>query len=361
MKDSAYKNAGVDIEAGENLVERLKPHIKTTKRSGLMGGVGGFGAFFDLNAARNYEEPVLVSSTDGVGTKLKLAFQLGRHETVGVDCVAMCVNDIIVHGAEPLYFLDYFATGKLSLDDAEAVIAGVADGCRQAGCALIGGETAEMPGMYDPGEYDLAGFSVGAIEKSGIIDGSAIQDGDVILGLASSGLHSNGFSLVRKLIDESEGGSYGAPQPFTNGKTLGEYLLTPTRIYARSILKALTVQTSRDNPAIHGMAHITGGGLPGNVPRILPEGLCAEIDLGAWRADPVFHWLRQLGHLSDEDMLQTFNCGIGMIVICPPETAADVEGALSQGENVFRIGEVTRQGKSGDSVRFSNQKELCRI
>lgn len=360
MKDNAYKNAGVDIEAGENLVERLKPHIKTTKRSGLMGGVGGFGAFFDLNAVRDYKEPVLVSSTDGVGTKLKLAFHLGRHETVGVDCVAMCVNDIIVHGAEPLYFLDYFATGKLSVEDAEAVIAGVADGCRQAGCALIGGETAEMPGMYDPGEYDLAGFSVGAVEKSGIIDGSAIQDGDIILGLASSGLHSNGFSLVRKLIEDSEKASYDAPQPFTNGKTLGEYLLTPTRIYARSLLRALTVQTAGGNPAIHGVAHITGGGLPGNVPRILPQGLCADIDLGAWKAEPVFDWLRGLGNLTDEDMLQTFNCGIGMIVICPPEAVADVERALSEDEDVFKIGKVIKQSNSPEPVCFSSYQQLCR-
>lgn len=359
MKENAYKKAGVDIKAGDDLVHRIKPHVKKTDRSGWMGGIGGFGAFFDLNAVRSYKRPVLVSSTDGVGTKLKIALATGNHTTIGIDCVAMCVNDIVVHGAEPLYFLDYYATGKLDPDTAEKVITGIANGCSQAGCALVGGETAEMPGMYSGEDYDVAGFAVGAVEKEEIINGEGIQDGDVIFALASNGLHSNGFSLVRKLVESTESLAYDRPEYFTGDKTLGQTLLTPTRIYVKSLLEALSVRDGSGKPAIKGMAHITGGGISGNLARILPKDHCARIDAAKWRCDPVFGWLQKLGNLDAGNMLQTFNCGVGMAVVCSRQEADSVREALSRNETVFEIGTIKiKQGKN--AVEYENLDKLCR-
>jgi len=323
MSESAYKDAGVDIEAAAQLVENIKPHIKKTHRSGVMSGIGGFGALFDLKDT-GYKDPVLVSGTDGVGTKIKLAIDNGIHDTIGIDGVAMCVNDIIVQGAEPLFFLDYFATGKLDTGVAEDVIKGVAKGCELSGCALIGGETAEMPGLYADGDYDLAGFSVGAVEREDMITGENIKEGDVILALASSGLHSNGFSLVRKILEQSDG--YDIAE-----------LMTPTRLYVKSILEALKIKG-----AIHGMAHITGGGLIENVPRVLPKGLTAEIDCAAWELPPVFKWLVKAGNLKPSDMGTTLNAGIGMVVIA---NASDKDALISSfesnGESVYEIGTIT--------------------
>lgn len=294
MSESAYKQAGVDIEAAANLIENIKPHIAKTRRSGVMSGIGGFGALFDLKDT-GYSDPVLVSGTDGVGTKIKIAIDAGIHDTIGIDAVAMCVNDIVVQGAEPLFFLDYFATGKLDTGVAEAVIKGVAKGCELSGCALIGGETAEMPGLYQEGDYDLAGFTVGAVERADMITGAAIEEGDILLGLASSGLHSNGFSLVRKIVETTQGFGYDAPAPFAKGQSMAEALLTPTRLYVKSVLAALKIRDDADKTALHGMAHITGGGLLENVPRMMPEGLCAEIDCAAWGLPPVFRWLMSAG------------------------------------------------------------------
>ncbi len=345
MKDGknqagAYKDAGVDIEAGADLVERIKPHVKTTMRPGVMGGLGGFGALFDLKKT-GYKDPVIVSSTDGVGTKLKIAIDTGLHDTVGIDLVAMCVNDLAMSGAEPLFFLDYFASGKLDVDTGERVIAGIAEGCRQAGCALIGGETAEMPGMYAPGDYDLAGFSVGAVERDRVIDGSRIEPGDVVLGLASSGLHSNGFSLVRRIVETSEGFSYDKPAAFTEGRTLGAFLLTPTRIYVRSLLSALKLEDEAGQPVILGMANITGGGLTENAHRTLPDGTAIRIDAAGWALPPVFRWLAEAGRLSHDDLALTLNCGIGMIAICRPGDQAALRGSLeASGETVSVIGTV---------------------
>ncbi len=324
MTENAYKNAGVDIEAAADLVENIKPHIKKTMRSGVMSNIGGFGALFDLKAT-GYIDPVLVSGTDGVGTKIKLAIDHGRHDTIGIDAVAMCVNDIVVQGAEPLFFLDYFATGKLDTAVAEAVIKGVARGCELSGCALIGGETAEMPGLYADGDYDLAGFSVGAVERENMITGARIREGDVILGLASSGLHSNGFSLVRKILEKA--GPYDL-----------DVLLEPTRLYVKPILRVLN-----DLPhAITGMAHITGGGLIENVPRVLPDGLCAEIDCSAWNLPPVFKWLIEMGNLKPSDMGMTLNAGIGMVVICQADKAESIKTHFeASGETVYQIGEIT--------------------
>ncbi len=336
MKENAYKKAGVDIEAGAALVERIRPHVGKTRRPGVINDIGGFGAFFDLAEAGYGEKPLLVSATDGVGTKLKVAIETGRHEAVGIDLVAMCVNDIIVQGAEPLFFLDYFATGRLDNNMAETVIAGIAQGCTLAGCALIGGETAEMPGMYGDGDYDLAGFAVGAVDRDKVVNGEGIAAGDVILGLASDGVHSNGFSLIRRIVDES-GLTFDSPAPFDEGgRTLGEVFMTPTRLYVKPLLAAL-----RETGAVKGLAHITGGGLTENIPRVLPAGLTANLDAAAWPLPPVFGWLKQTGDLTQEDFALTFNCGIGMAVICAASEAAALKTVLADaGETVCEIGTI---------------------
>ena len=325
----SYRDAGVDMEAGDALVERIKPMAKKTMREGVLAGIGGFGALFEV--PKRYKEPVLVSGTDGVGTKLKLAFDWQRHDTVGQDLVAMSVNDILVQGAEPLFFLDYFACGKLSVDTAATVVGGIAKGCELAGCALIGGETAEMPGMYPEGEYDLAGFAVGAVEKSGMIDGTTIAPGDVILGLASSGAHSNGYSLIRKIIDRA-----GArPTDDFHGQTLSDVVMAPTRIYVKSMLALMSKLT------VKGMAHITGGGLVENVPRVLPENTQAVLHRHAWTMPKLFQWLQEKGGVQDAEMHRVFNCGIGMVVIV---NAADATAAKTQlestGETVYQLGEI---------------------
>ena len=342
MSESAYKQAGVDIEAAAKLVENIKPHIAKTKRSGVMSGIGGFGALFDLKDT-GYTDPVLVSGTDGVGTKIKIAIDSGVHDTIGIDAVAMCVNDIVVQGAEPLFFLDYFATGKLDTGVAEDVIKGVAKGCELSGCALIGGETAEMPGLYADGDYDLAGFTVGAVEREDIITGADIGDGDTLLGLASSGLHSNGFSLVRKIIESTQGFDYEASAPFAKGQTMAEALLIPTRLYVKSILAALTIRDDVGKPAIKGMAHITGGGLLENVPRMMPKGLSAQIDCAAWELPPVFKWLMEAGNLNANDMGTTLNAGIGMVVAVPKAYKDAVRTSFEEnGERVYEIGRVMK-------------------
>ena len=330
-----YRDAGVDIEAGESLVERIKPLVQKTQRPECLGNIGGFGGLFELPIDR-YRRPVLVSGTDGVGTKLKLAVILDRHDTIGIDLVAMCVNDVLVLGAEPLYFLDYFATGRLSPEHAQSVIAGIATGCEAAGAALIGGETAEMPGMYSPGDYDLAGFCVGVVEKDQIIDGSHIRAGDQVLGLASSGLHSNGYSLARAVLERS---SATLDQPIGE-TTLGEALLAPTRIYVRPILALLKAVP------IHGIAHITGGGLSGNIPRILPDNCDCRIDTTAWPRSEIFQWLQSEGSIDDTEMLRTFNCGIGLVIIVSSDTAAQAQQMLeASGETVYRLGEVQAGGQ----------------
>lgn len=325
-----YRDAGVDIDAGNALVERIKPFAKATLRPEVMAGLGGFGALFDLSGS-DYREPVLVSGTDGVGTKLLLAQQLNRHDTIGIDLVAMSVNDVVVQGAEPLFFLDYFACGKLDVDVAASVIKGIAEGCRQAGCALVGGETAEMPDMYPEGEYDLAGFCVGVAEKSRLLDGSRIADGDALVGVASSGPHSNGYSLIRRIVRRA-----GAElaMPLVDG-TLGDALMAPTRIYAKP---ALSLLRQFD---VHALAHITGGGLLENVIRVVPEGLGVRMRRNSWDAPPVFGWLREQGNLEEREMLRTFNCGIGMVAIVPASEADGVRQALSeQNLDSWRIGEV---------------------
>ena len=315
-----------------------------TARSGANGALGGFGGLFDLKAA-GYADPILVAATDGVGTKLKLATATGKHNTIGIDLVAMCVNDLIVQGAEPLFFLDYFATGKLEQGVAEAVVRGISDGCLQAGCALIGGETAEMPGHYSDGEYDLAGFTVGAMERGSAIDGATIDDGDIILGLTASGIHSNGYSLVRKIVEQS-GLGYDAPAPFNSSITLGEALLTPTRIYVKSVLAALKLGT------IKGLAHITGGGLVENLPRVLPDGISAKIDLSSWDKPPIFEWLRSSADIKTIEMLRTFNSGIGMAIVVAKENAKPVKKCLEgMGETLFTIG-TTHAMSSVSAVTF---------
>ncbi|MBO9444933.1 phosphoribosylformylglycinamidine cyclo-ligase [Ruegeria sp. R14_0] len=327
-----YADAGVDIDAGNALVDRIKPAAKRTDRSGVMSGLGGFGALFDLKGA-GYEDPILVGATDGVGTKLRIAIDTGVVDGVGIDLVAMCVNDLICQGAEPLFFLDYFATGKLDTDTAARIIEGIAEGCVQSGCALIGGETAEMPGMYPDGDFDLAGFSVGAMERGAHLP-AGVKAGDVLLGLGSNGVHSNGYSLVRKLVEIS-GLGWDAASPFGDG-TLGEALLTPTRLYVKQALQAIRAG------GVHALAHITGGGLTENLPRVLPEGLGAEIDLTAWELPPVFRWMAETGGIAEAEMLKTFNCGIGMIVVCDAERADDLAALLADaGENVSRIGSIT--------------------
>ncbi|CAM5219460.1 Phosphoribosylformylglycinamidine cyclo-ligase OS=Castellaniella defragrans OX=75697 GN=purM PE=3 SV=1 [Castellaniella defragrans] len=333
-----YRDAGVDIDAGDALVDRIKPLAARTMRPGVMAGIGGFGALFQVPT--HLREPVLVSGTDGVGTKLRLAFEWQRHGTVGIDLVAMSVNDILVQGAEPLYFLDYFACGKLSVETAAQVVAGVARGCELAGCALIGGETAEMPGMYPDGEYDLAGFAVGAVEKSAIIDGASIQVGDVVLGLASSGAHSNGYSLVRKILRHA-----GArPDQDLDGRPLADVVMEPTRIYVKSVLATLAAH----GQAIKGLAHITGGGLLENVPRILGAGLCAHIHRDAWQWPGLFQWLQAQGGVDDHEMARVFNCGIGMVLVVDPAQADAVAATLrSQGETVHVLGEIEAQAQGG--------------
>lgn len=329
-----YKDAGVDIDAGNALVEAIKPEAASTKRPGVMDGLGGFGAMFDLKAA-GYEDPILVSATDGVGTKLKLAIDTGRFNTVGIDLVAMCVNDLVCQGAEPLFFLDYFATGALDVDQGAAIVGGIAEGCRQAGCALVGGETAEMPGLYAKGDFDLAGFSVGAMERGANLPGVVVE-GDVLIGMASSGVHSNGFSLVRKIV-EAAGASWAEPSPFSNC-SLGEAFLAPTRIYVKPALAAVKAGAT-------AMAHITGGGITENLPRALPDNLGAAVDLSALSAfenGAIFSWLANKGGVNEAEMLKTFNCGVGMILIAPPDCSEGVLEALrSHGENAHRLGVVT--------------------
>jgi phosphoribosylformylglycinamidine cyclo-ligase len=327
-----YRDAGVDIDAGDQLVENIKPYAKRTMRPGVLAGIGGFGALFEI--ARNYREPVLVAGTDGVGTKLKLAFELDGHDTVGIDLVAMSVNDILVQGAEPLFFLDYFACGKLDVATATRVVKGIAAGCEQAGCALIGGETAEMPGMYPGGEYDLAGFAVGVVEKSKIIDGSTIAEGDVLLGLASSGAHSNGYSLIRKIIETKK---IDLATMFES-KTLAQWILTPTRIYVKPLLDLMK------SLSVKGLAHITGGGLLENVPRVLPEAVSAHIDRSMWPQPPLFKWLQEQGNIADREMFRVFNCGVGMVVIVNAADADTAQTLLRQsGETVWPIGKVARR------------------
>ncbi len=333
----SYRDAGVDIDAGDALVDRIKPLARRTLREGVLTGIGGFGALFEV--PRRYREPVLVSGTDGVGTKLKLAFALDGHDTVGIDLVAMSVNDILVQGAEPLFFLDYFACGRLDVDVAARVVGGIARGCEQAGCALIGGETAEMPDMYPDGEYDLAGFAVGAVEKSAIIDGSRIVAGDVVLGLASSGAHSNGYSLVRRVIERAWGG-LDAPQMNDDfhGRRFAEAVLAPTRIYVRPMLELV-----RALP-VKGIAHITGGGLVENLPRVLPDPVRAVLHRDAWPMPPLFSWLQAQGNIDDAEMHRVFNCGIGMAVVVAAGDAAAAEATLAAaGERVYRIGEIVER------------------
>ncbi|MBT3931460.1 MAG: phosphoribosylformylglycinamidine cyclo-ligase [Rhodospirillaceae bacterium] len=332
----SYKDAGVDIAAGNALVETIKPLAASTQRAGSVDGLGGFGALFDPKAA-GFKDPILVAATDGVGTKLKLAFETGRFDTLGIDLVAMCVNDLVVQGAEPLFFLDYFATGGLDPEVAAAVVSGIADGCKQAGCALIGGETAEMPGLYASGEFDLAGFSVGAMERGTAFTrpDRPVEAGDLVIGLASSGVHSNGYSLVRKIVEHA-GSNLADPAPFDGEQELGAALLTPTRIYVRACLAAVAL------PALKGFAHITGGGLLENIPRALPAGLGAALDGTRWTAPPVFDWLRQAGGVDDMEMARTFNCGIGMIALSQADGADDiVNGLNAAGEDARIIGEIT--------------------
>jgi phosphoribosylformylglycinamidine cyclo-ligase len=332
-----YAQAGVDIDAGDALVENIKPLARRTLREGVLAGIGGFGALFEV--PKKYRSPVLVAGTDGVGTKLKLAFELNRHDTIGIDLVAMSVNDILVHGAEPLFFLDYFACGKLDVAVATQVVGGIARGCELAGCALIGGETAEMPGMYPPGEYDLAGFAVGAVEKDRIIDGSKIAPGDAVLGLASSGAHSNGYSLIRRVLERAR------PDLSADfhGRPLADVILEPTRIYVKPMLDLF------GRVPVKGLAHITGGGITENVPRILAEGLTAEIDAGAWPRPPLFAWLQAQGGVAEQEMLRVFNCGIGMVVVVAAADGARATGLLRQaGEMVWQIGTI-RERRPGEA------------
>lgn len=351
-----YKDAGVDIDAGNALVDAIKPLAAATMRPGA-GGLGGFGGLFDL-AAAGYRDPLLVAATDGVGTKLRLAFETGRHGTVGIDLVAMCVNDLVVQGAEPLFFLDYFATGRLSVAEATAVVEGIAAGCTEAGCALIGGETAEMPGMYADGEYDLAGFSVGAVERDAVLTGDRVADGDIILGLPSAGLHSNGYSLVRRVV---EAGSHdlAAPAPFDPARSLGEALLAPTRIYVRPLLAALR---SEAGAAIHGLAHITGGGLLENIPRVLPDGLMARLDASAWALPDVFRWLAGEGPVAPEELARTFNCGIGMAVIVSPDSVSEISVILQKhGSEPIRIGSVESAGGAVERIQIAGLEAAWRV
>lgn len=347
-----YSDAGVDIDAGNLMVEKIKPAVKSTRRPGADGEIGGFGGLFDLKAA-GFKDPILVAANDGVGTKLKIAIDANIHDTVGIDLVAMCVNDLVVQGAEPLLFLDYFATGKLDPDQGAAIVQGIAAGCREAGCALIGGETAEMPGMYSKGDYDLAGFAVGAAERGELLPAGDIAEGDVILGLSSSGVHSNGFSLVRKIVELS-GLAWDAPAPFAEGKSLGAALLTPTRIYVKPLLKAI-----KETKALKALAHITGGGFPENIPRVLPKHLAAEIDLSSFQVPDVFSWLAKTGGVAQNEMLRTFNCGIGMIVVVSADKVDEVTKVLeAEGETVARLGRMIAREDGAHGVTYKGTLAL---
>jgi phosphoribosylformylglycinamidine cyclo-ligase len=347
-----YSSAGVDIDAGNRLVDLIRPMVRATARAGADAEIGGFGGLFDLKAA-GFTDPVLVAATDGVGTKVKIAIETGLHSGIGIDLVAMSVNDLVVQGAEPLFFLDYFACGRLDPEATASIVAGVAEGCRESGCALIGGETAEMPGLYKDGDYDLAGFAVGAAERGQLLPRKNIGAGDVVLGLASSGVHSNGFSLARKVV-EVAGLDYQAAAPFSPVMTLGGALLTPTRIYVKSCLRAI-----RETKAVKGLAHITGGGFTDNIPRVLPEGLGVRINLGAVPVLPVFKWLAAAGKIEQAEMLRTFNCGIGMVVIADKDTASDAIAMFKQtGETVAVLGEVIASGAS-ERVVYDGQLQLA--
>jgi phosphoribosylformylglycinamidine cyclo-ligase len=347
-KGLSYRDAGVDIDAGNRLVDLIKPLVKATARPGADAEIGGFGGVFDLKRA-GYSDPLLVAATDGVGTKLKLAIDSGKHDTIGIDLVAMNVNDLVVQGAEPLLFLDYFACGKLSPEIAAEVVKGIATGCKEAGCALIGGETAEMPGLYKNGEYDLAGFSLGAVEREKLLPKPNIKPGDLLLGIPSSGVHSNGFSLVRKVVSHA-GAKLEGPAPFNKSKTLIELLLTPTRIYVKPILAALKADLD-----IKALCHITGGGFVDNIPRVLPKGMAASVNLSEIHTLPVFEWLAKAGNIEEAEMLRTFNCGIGMIVVVTADQASAVSEALkSAGEHAYRIGEIV----PGEGVHFSGHLKL---
>ncbi len=349
-----YADAGVDIDAGDAMVEAIKPLVRATRRRGADAVIGGFGGLFDLKAC-GYRDPVLVAANDGVGTKVKIAIESGIHHTIGIDLVAMSVNDLVVQGAEPLFFLDYFATGKLNPAQGAAIVKGIAAGCIEAGCALIGGETAEMPGIYAGNDYDLAGFAVGAVERDKVLPRlGEIRPGDALIGLASTGLHSNGFSLVRKIVQIS-GLGWKAKAPFAGGQTLAEALLTPTRIYVKPLLKLLAGKLGF---SVRGLAHITGGGFPGNIPRVLPKGMAAAVDLNAITPPPVFSWLARTGGVAEAEMLRTFNCGIGMIAIVEASKAAAILKALTAGgEQAVLLGQIVKSGKSGQ-MRFSGQLAL---
>ncbi|QTP59290.1 phosphoribosylformylglycinamidine cyclo-ligase [Billgrantia antri] len=341
----SYKDAGVDIDAGNALVDRIKGVAKRTMRPEVMGGLGGFGALCQLPSG--YREPVLVSGTDGVGTKLRLAMDLGRHDTIGIDLVAMCVNDLVVAGAEPLFFLDYYATGKLDVDIAADVVSGIGEGCERAGCALVGGETAEMPGMYEGSDYDLAGFCVGVVEKAEILDGSKVGEGDVLLGIASTGAHSNGYSLIRKILEVS-GASLDTA---IDGQPLGDALLAPTRIYVKPLLSLI----KESGVAVHALSHITGGGLLENVPRVLPETLAARIDVNSWTRPALFDWLQQQGNVAEHEMYRVLNCGIGMVVVIPADQADQARAHLQAlGETVYRIGEIIVRSEDEEAVQLEN-------
>jgi len=349
-KGLTYASSGVDIDAGDRMVDLIKPLLRKTARPGADAEIGGFGGLFDLKQA-GFSDPVLVAGTDGVGTKVKIAVETGQHDTIGVDLVAMSVNDIVVQGAEPLFFLDYFACGKLKPEVGAAVVAGIVEGCRQAGCALIGGETAEMPGIYQHDDYDLAGFAVGAAERAQLLPRNDVRVGDIVLGIASSGVHSNGFSLVRK-VAERAGLKWDAPAPFDRTRKLGPAVLTPTRIYVKSCLAAI-----RETGAVKALAHITGGGFPDNIPRVLPKGLGVRLDLARVPVLPVFAWLAQAGNIAEPEMLRTFNCGIGMIAIVEPAKADAVSNILARhGETVTRLGEVTADAES--NVAYANHLDL---
>jgi len=347
-----YSDAGVDIDAGNLMVEKIKPAVRSTRRPGADGEIGGFGGLFDLKAA-GFTDPVLVAANDGVGTKLKIAIDADKHDTVGIDLVAMCVNDLVVQGAEPLFFLDYFATGRLDPDQGAAIVEGIAEGCRQAGAALIGGETAEMPGMYSDGDYDLAGFAVGAAERGQLLPKGDIAEGDVILALASSGVHSNGYSLVRKIVALS-GLAWDAPAPFAEGQTLAEALMTPTKIYVKPLLRVI-----RETGAIKALAHITGGGFPENIPRVLPKHLAAEIDLYTVKAPAVFSWLSKTGGVAATEMLRTFNCGVGMIAVVSADDAERVRAALeAEGETVFALGRMVARAEGAHGTIYKGTLAL---
>ncbi len=349
-KGLTYADAGVDIDAGARMVELIKPHVRRTRRSGADGEIGGFGGLFDLKAA-GFVDPVLVAANDGVGTKVKIAIESGLHDMIGIDLVAMCVNDLVVQGAEPLFFLDYFATGRLDPDAGAAIVRGIAEGCVQSGCALIGGETAEMPGLYAKADYDLAGFAVGAAERGTLLP-KAVTAGDIVLGLPSSGVHSNGFSLVRRIVAKT-GLAWDAPAPFAAGLTLAQALLVPTKLYVKPLLAAL-----RATDAILALAHITGGGFPENVPRVLPKGFGVALDLSAIDVPPVFGWLAREGGVAEREMLRTFNCGIGMIVVVARDSADEARSALeAAGERPVRLGEIV-DAADGERVRYTRALKL---